>query len=181
MLHYRHNNFYAPVTPNQRDQRQRKQIINKETDTAAIMLYSLKKETGHETPKDKSTNKKNYEIIPTLCPPNPHPDMNEPPPTESVLILFRESLPCFIYHQTSMSSLSFQLADLFSLFVIIFHRNGDWDHFGVKVLRKEKKTFKFAKKDLKFKKHNLGSTNQILENKLKKKKNQHSLTRKGAQ
>ena len=134
------------------------------------MLYSIQKETGHETPKDKSTNKKNYEIIPTLCPPNPHPDMNEPPPTESVLILFRESLPCFIYHQTSMSSLSFQLADLFSLFVIIFHRNGDWDHFGVKVLRKEKKTFKFAKKDLKFKKHNLGSTNQILENKLKKKK-----------
>ena len=51
------------------------------------MLYSLKKETGHETPKDKSTNKKNYEIIPTLCPPNPHPDMNEPPPTESGLIL----------------------------------------------------------------------------------------------
>ena len=69
-----------------------------------------------------------------------------------------------------MSSLLFQLAALFSLFVIIFHRNGDWDHFGVKVLRKEKKTFKFAKKDLKFKKHNLGSTNQILENKLKKKK-----------
>ena len=29
------------------------------------MLYSLKKETGHERPKDKSTNKKNYEIIPT--------------------------------------------------------------------------------------------------------------------
>ena len=24
----------------------------------AIMLYSVKKETGHETPKDKSTNKK---------------------------------------------------------------------------------------------------------------------------
>ena len=43
----------------------RKQIINKETDTTTIMLYSLKKETGHETPKDKSTNKKNYEIIPT--------------------------------------------------------------------------------------------------------------------
>ena len=67
--------------------RHRKQIINKETDTAAIMLYSLKKETGHGTPKDKSTNKKNYEIIPTICPPNPHPDMNEPPPTESGLIL----------------------------------------------------------------------------------------------
>ena len=54
MLHYRHN-FYAPVTP--RDQRQRKQIINKETDTTAVMLYSLKKETGHKSPKDKSTNK----------------------------------------------------------------------------------------------------------------------------
>ena len=49
----------------QRDRRQRKKIINKETDTTAIMLYSLKKETGHERTKDKSTNKKNYEIIPT--------------------------------------------------------------------------------------------------------------------
>ena len=51
----------------QRDQRQRKKIINKETDTTAIMLYSLKKETGHERPKDKNTNKKNYEIILTPC------------------------------------------------------------------------------------------------------------------
>ena len=54
------------------DRKQRKQIINKETDTTAIMLYSLKKETGHERPKDKSTHKKktkkNYEIIPTPCP-----------------------------------------------------------------------------------------------------------------
>ena len=52
------------------EQRQRKQIINKETDTTAIVLYSLKKETGHERPKDKSTKKKtkNYEIIPTPCP-----------------------------------------------------------------------------------------------------------------
>ena len=58
MLCYRHNNFYAPVTPSLRDRRQRKQILNKETDTTAIMLNSLKEETGHEKPKDKSTNKK---------------------------------------------------------------------------------------------------------------------------
>ena len=32
--------------------------MNKQTDTTAIMLYSLKKETGHETPKEKMTNKK---------------------------------------------------------------------------------------------------------------------------
>ena len=32
--------------------------MNKETDTRAIMLYSLRKETGHERPNDKSTNKK---------------------------------------------------------------------------------------------------------------------------
>ena len=51
MLHYRHNNFYAPVTPSETDQRQRKQIINKERDTTAIMLYLLKKET-------KTTKKK---------------------------------------------------------------------------------------------------------------------------
>ena len=36
------------------------------------MLYSLRKETGHERPKDKSTNKnkKNSEIITTPCPPS---------------------------------------------------------------------------------------------------------------
>ena len=48
VLHYRDNNFYALVTPGERDQRQRKQIIKKETDTTAIMLYSIKKETGRE-------------------------------------------------------------------------------------------------------------------------------------
>ena len=31
---------------------------NKQTDATAIMLYSLKKEAGHEGTKDKSTNKK---------------------------------------------------------------------------------------------------------------------------
>ena len=44
------------------------------------MLYSIQKETGHETPKDKSTNKKNYEIIPSPLSPHPHPDINQPPP-----------------------------------------------------------------------------------------------------
>ena len=34
--------------------------MNKETDTTAIMLYSLKKETGHERLKDKSTNKNKH-------------------------------------------------------------------------------------------------------------------------
>ena len=58
VLHHRHNYFYAPVTPRKKDRRQRNQIINKETDATAIMLYSLKKETGHEQPKDKSTRKK---------------------------------------------------------------------------------------------------------------------------
>ena len=74
MLHYRHNSFYAPVTPSERDWRQRKEIINKETDKTAIMLYSLKKEIGHERPKDKSTNKKTMRKY-------PHPDMNQTPPT----------------------------------------------------------------------------------------------------
>ena len=32
--------------------------MKKETDTTAIMLYSLRKETGHERPKDKCINKK---------------------------------------------------------------------------------------------------------------------------
>ena len=32
--------------------------MSKETDTTAIMLYSLRKETRHEGPKEKSTNKK---------------------------------------------------------------------------------------------------------------------------
>ena len=59
MLHYRHNNFYAPVSPSERDRRQRKQIIDKETDTTAIMLHPHKKETGYERPKDTSTKKNN--------------------------------------------------------------------------------------------------------------------------
>ena len=49
-------------------------------------IHSLKKETGHERPKDKSTNKnKNYDIIPTPCPPTHtliwinHPHLSRPP------------------------------------------------------------------------------------------------------
>ena len=62
--------------------------MNKETDTTAIMLYSLRKETGHERPKDKSTNKqktKNNEIITTPCLPTHtlmwinHPHLSHPP------------------------------------------------------------------------------------------------------
>ena len=50
------------------------------------MLYSLKKETGHERPKDKSTNKskqtKNKQRDSTHpLSPHPNPDMNQPPPT----------------------------------------------------------------------------------------------------
>ena len=84
MLHYRHKNFYAPVTPSSRDWRQRKQIINKGTDTTAIMLYSFKEKTGHEKPNDKSTNKnKKYKLRDNTHPlsPHPHPDKNQPPTT----------------------------------------------------------------------------------------------------
>ena len=60
VLHNRHNNFYAPVTPGERDQGQREQIINKERDTTAFILYSLKKrDRGHERTKDNSTSKNN--------------------------------------------------------------------------------------------------------------------------
>ena len=38
VLHDRHNNFYAPVTPSFKNQTQRKQIVNKETDKTAVML-----------------------------------------------------------------------------------------------------------------------------------------------
>ena len=57
------------------------------------MLYSLKRETGHERPKNKSIKKKKkkgYEIIPTPCPPppptpwyestTPHLSIPAPPP-----------------------------------------------------------------------------------------------------
>ena len=48
------------------------------------MLYSLKKETGHERWKDKSTNKNkkktNYEIIPTPSPPTHTLTWINPPP-----------------------------------------------------------------------------------------------------
>ena len=73
------------------DRRQRKQIINKETDTTAIMLYSLKEEAGHERPKDKSTNEnKKYKLRDNTNPlsPHPHPDMNQPPPTYPIYLSF---------------------------------------------------------------------------------------------
>ena len=59
MLHYRHNNFFGPVTLSERDRRQRKQIIDKETDTAAIMLYLLKKreDMRDQNKKAQITNK----------------------------------------------------------------------------------------------------------------------------
>ena len=54
------------------DRKQRKQRINAEKDTTAIMFHSLKKETGHERTKDISTNKNqektSYDIIPSTCP-----------------------------------------------------------------------------------------------------------------
>ena len=47
------------------------------------MLYSLKEETGHEEPKDKSTNKKTNKLRDNNHPlsPHQHRDMNQPPPT----------------------------------------------------------------------------------------------------
>ena len=78
MLHYRHSNFYGPVTV-LKGTGEKKQIIIKQTDTTIIMLSSLKKETGHERRKHKSTNKKLWgNTHPLSC--HPHPDMNQPPP-----------------------------------------------------------------------------------------------------
>ena len=48
------------------------------------MLYSLKKETGHERSKDKSTNKnKKNKLKDNTHPlsPHPNPDMKQPLPT----------------------------------------------------------------------------------------------------
>ena len=36
--------------------------MNKDTDTTAIMLYSLKKDRGHERLKEKSTTKENKKL-----------------------------------------------------------------------------------------------------------------------
>ena len=48
-------NFYTPVTPSQRDERQRKEIKNKETETTPIMLQSIKK--GTEDMEEQSTKR----------------------------------------------------------------------------------------------------------------------------
>ena len=37
--------------------------MNKETDTTAIMLYSLKKETGHDRPKTQKTKTQTKKTI----------------------------------------------------------------------------------------------------------------------
>ena len=59
VLHDRHSSFYAPVTPSERDQRQRKQIIIKKTDTTTTRPYSLKKKRqGMREQKTKAQLKK---------------------------------------------------------------------------------------------------------------------------
>ena len=73
------------------------------------MLYSIKKATGHETAKDKSTNKKEKLSDNThLLLPDPHSDMNQPlltypmPPsfiitiqwTQNLLVQMRQSNKC---------------------------------------------------------------------------------------
>ena len=65
--------------------RDKKKQINKGTDTKVTLINSFKKETGHERTKDKSTSKKNCEIIPTSCPSTHtltwinHPCLSHPP------------------------------------------------------------------------------------------------------
>ena len=80
MFYYRHNNFYAPVTTSQRDWRQRKQIINKETDTTAIMLYSLKKDRAWETKRQKAQIKIIKKLWDYTHPLSPHPYESATPP-----------------------------------------------------------------------------------------------------
>ena len=46
-----------------------------------MMLYWLTKETGHERPKYKGTNKKKLWDNTQPLSPNPHPVMNQPPST----------------------------------------------------------------------------------------------------
>ena len=56
MLHYRHNNFYALATPSSKNQRQRKQMTNKETD--ATCSTHLKKRQEMRDQKTKAQIKK---------------------------------------------------------------------------------------------------------------------------
>ena len=48
------------------------------------MLYSIKKASGHETAKIKSTEQKKLWDNTHLLSPNPHPEMNQPWPTYSI-------------------------------------------------------------------------------------------------
>ena len=68
MLHYRHNNFYAPVTPSWKEWRQRKQIIKNTTQQLSCSTH-LKMRQDMRDQKTKAQIKKPYEIIPTPCPP----------------------------------------------------------------------------------------------------------------
>ena len=57
------------------------------------MLYSLKKVTGHERPKEKSTNKKKNKQTERWYPPlpsHPLPDINQPPPPFSSPIIHND-------------------------------------------------------------------------------------------
>ena len=63
------------------------------------MLYSIKKATGHETAKDKSTNKKKLWDNTHSLSLHPHPDMNQPPPP----------IPSPIIHNNNTMDTEFQV------------------------------------------------------------------------
>ena len=55
------------------------------------MLYSLKKEKGHERQKDKSTNNKKLGDKTHPLSPHPHPDMNQPPHTYPIPLIIHNN------------------------------------------------------------------------------------------
>ena len=104
-LHIRHNNFYAQVTPRKKDERQRKWRKNKETNTVAIMVYSLKKRHwGCDRIKNKCIKKKKKKTtsLNPLCNINHSSPKNLSPPSICInntmdiafLVQIRQSSKC---------------------------------------------------------------------------------------
>ena len=56
------------------------------------MLYSLRKEAGHDRPKEKNTNKNKLRDNTQPLSPQPNPDMKQPPPTYPIPIIHNNNI-----------------------------------------------------------------------------------------
>ena len=79
VLHNRHNNFYALVTPKGTRDKENKEKTKIYTQQPSCSSY-LKKRTENVREQNAIGQEKNYKMIPTPLSPHPHPNIKYSPP-----------------------------------------------------------------------------------------------------